>query len=220
MMKRKRFRRVKLLLFVLLIAAAALFIRARVRPYVAALAEMEGRRLGSAAINAAVVEVFGREKPAYGDVVSVAYSADGRAVSLHADAARLNELRIAVGDEVSAALSETPASSVRLSLGSLFGELFSGRGLSISVKLYSIGTVDVDFSSEFVSAGINQTLHRVKMTVAVNMTLLAATYRVDTLSTCTFNLAETVIVGDVPQNYTDIGLLSEDDYGDINNYLP
>lgn len=219
-MKKKRLRTIKLLIFAVLLAAAALFVRAKLRPYIASLAEMEGRRLGSAAINSAVVEVFGREKPVYGDVVSVGYAADGRAVSLHADTARLNELRIAVGDAVSAALAETPEASVRISLGSLLGELFSGRGFSIAVKLDSISTVDVDFSSEFVSAGINQTLHRVKMTVAVSFTLLAATYRVDTLSTSSFNLAETVIVGDVPQNYTDIGLIPEGDYGEINNYLP
>lgn len=58
------------------------------------------------------------------------------------------------------------------------------------------------------------------MTVEVNYTIFAATYRVDTVSTSSFNLAETVIVGDVPENYTDIGLISDGDYDNINNCLP
>ena len=203
---KKRRRRVKILLYSALIVAALLLLRAKLRPYIAALAEMEGKRLGADAITRAVVRVFAQERPEYADVVSVTYAADGKVVSLHADAAKLNALRLAVGDAVADELGETPASSVKVSLGSLAGELFAGRGVSIAVKLDSVSTVDVDYSSEFVSAGINQTLHRIKMDVIVSFTILAATYRVDTQSTCAFNLAETVIVGSVPENYTDIGL--------------
>ena len=203
---KKRRRRVKILLYSLLAVAALLLLRARLRPYVAALAEMEGKRLGADAITRAVVRVFAREKPEYADVVSVTYAADGKVVSLHADAAKLNALRLAVSDAVADKLGEMPASSVKVSLGSLAGELFAGKGISVAVKLDTVGTVDVDFESEFVSAGINQTLHRIKMNVVVSFTILAATYRVDTQSTCAFDLAETVIVGSVPENYTDIGI--------------
>ncbi|MBR5769663.1 MAG: sporulation protein YunB [Clostridia bacterium] len=201
-MAKKRMRRVKILIIIGAAVAALLLLRAKLRPYVVSLAEMEGKRLGSAAINDGVVAVFAEEKLTYGDVVDIAYAADGRVVSLHADAKRLNALRLAVGDAVSETLEKAPPTSVRVSLGSLLGELFAGRGFAITVKLDSISTVDVDFSSEFASAGINQTLHRITMTVEVRFTILAATYRVETLSTCSFNLAETVIVGDVPENYT------------------
>lgn len=217
---KKRRRRAKMLLYTAIAITALLILRARLRPYVAELAEMEGRRLGAEAITRGVVRVFEEKKPEYSDVVSVGYAADGRVVSLHADAAKLNALRLDVGDAVADALGERPASSVKVSLGSLAGELFAGRGVSVAVKLDSIGTVDVDFSSEFLSAGINQTLHRIKMNVVVNFTILAATYRVDTRSTCAFDLAETVIVGGVPENYTDIGLVSDGDHGKINNGIP
>ncbi len=210
-MKKHR-RRIRIVLYVALTAAALMFLRARLRPYIASLAEMEGKRLGADAITRGVVRVFAEDKPAYSDVVTVTY-ADGKAVSLHADAAKLNALRLAVGDAVADELGENPASSVKVSRGSLVGELFAGRGVSMKVILDSVGTVDVDFASEFVSAGINQTLHRITMKVVVSFTILAATYRVDTQSTCAFNLAETVIVGAVPDNYTDIGPISEGEYG-------
>ncbi|MBQ6552670.1 MAG: hypothetical protein IJL83_03535 [Clostridia bacterium] len=209
---KKRRRRIRIVLYVALTAAALMFLRARLRPYIASLAEMEGKRLGADAITRGVVRVFAEDKPAYSDVVTVTY-ADGKAVSLHADAAKQNALRLAVGDAVADELGENPASSVKVSLGSLVGELFAGRGVSMKVILDSVGTVDVDFASEFVSAGINQTLHRITMKVVVSFTILAATYRVDTQSTCAFNLAETVIVGAVPENYTDIGPISEGEYG-------
>ena len=208
-MAKKRIRRVKILLIIGVIVAALLFLRAKLRPYVVSLAEMEGKRLGSAAINSGVVAVFAEEKLTYSEVVNIAYAADGKVVSLHADAERLNALRLAVGDAVSEALAEAPPTSVRVSLGNLLGELFAGRGFAITVKLDSISTVDVVFSSEFASAGINQTLHRISMTVEVCFTILAATYRIETVSTCSFDLAETVIVGDVPEYYSDIGIVSE-----------
>ena len=212
---RKRRRRIKILILTALITAALLLLRAKLRPYITELAEMEARRLGADAVTRGVVRVFAEEKPAYGDVVSIAYSG-GKVVSLHADAAKLNALRLAVGDAVADALGESPASSVKISLGSLVGELFAGRGISVSVKLDSVGTVDVDFSSEFISAGINQTLHRITMKVVVSFTMLVATYRVESQSTCSFNLAETVIVGDVPENFTDIGLIPE--WGEVSIY--
>lgn len=209
-MMRKRRRRVNIniLITIVLIIGALLMLRSKLRPYIAELAEMEGRRLGADAVTRGVVRVFAEQKPVYGDVVSIAYSG-GKVVSLHADAAKLNALRLAVGDAVADALGEHPASSVKVSLGSLVGELFAGKGISVSVKLDSVGTVDVDFSSEFISAGINQTLHRITMKVVVSFTMLAATYRVDAQSTCSFNLAETVIVGDVPENFADITLIPE-----------
>lgn len=219
-MKRRRRKIYPIIIAVILVFSAVLFVRARLRPYVSSLVEMEGRRAGSAAITKAVVNIFGDEKLTYGDIVNVEYSEGGRIASVRADIAGLNELRVLVCDAVADELALMPPTSVRLSVGSMIGELFSGRGIGIKVGLDSIGTVDVDFSSEFVSAGINQTLHRIKMKVEVSCTMLAATYRVDTLSTCTFNLAETVIVGEVPENYTDIGLMSEDDYENINNYIP
>ena len=210
---KKRRRRVKLILYAALAVAALLLLRARMRPYVADLAEMEGKRLGADAITRAVARVFASEKPEYTDVVSIAYAADGRVVSLHADAAKLNALRLDIGDAVADELERDNSSEVKVSLGSLAGELFAGKGISVTVKLYSVGTIDVDYESEFISAGINQTLHRLKMTVVVSFTILAATYRVDTRSTCVFDLAETVIVGDVPDNYTDIGLVASGSAG-------
>ena len=96
---RKRRRRMKVFLSFALAIAVILLIRARLRPYIAELAEMEGRRLGADAITRGVVRVFAGEEPAYGDVVSIGYS-DGKVVSLHADAEKLNTLRLAVSDAV------------------------------------------------------------------------------------------------------------------------
>lgn len=67
----------------ILSASRSIFVRARFRLYVSSLAEMQGRRLGSAAITAAVVETSGSEKIVYGDVVYIDYANDGRVISVH-----------------------------------------------------------------------------------------------------------------------------------------
>ena len=78
----------------------------------------------------------------------------------------------------------------------------SGRGPRIPVKLSGFTSVVTDIYSEFISAGINQTLHRISMTVNVEYTLILPRLRTKNIEqTVIIPLSEVVIVGDVPSYY-------------------
>ena len=63
------------------------------------------------------------------------------------------------------------------------------------------GTVETDLRTEFVEAGINQTLHRIYLEVRCNVNILTP---YDTISETITNqvlLTEGVIIGNIPDTY-------------------
>jgi sporulation protein YunB len=99
-------------------------------------------------------------------------------------------------------IEDIRAEELSISLGSvLLPEFFSGRGPRVPVRIVSMLTSDADFYTQFSQAGINQTLQRITMTVKIKVTLMTpvGTQTAD-VSTDTV-VAETVIVGTVPDSY-------------------
>ena len=74
-----------------------------------------------------------------------------------------------------------------------------------SVRILSIRNSDATFSSTFSHAGINQTLHKLTMEVSVDVAVLV----LGETSSFTVNsevvVAETVIVGEVPNTFLQTG---------------
>jgi len=91
-------------------------------------------------------------------------------------------------------------------LGSLFlPEFLSGKGPSIPVQILSIRNSDASFSSNFTEAGINQTLQQMNMHVSVDVTVLVLGQTNSFTISSQVIVAETIIVGDVPDTYFQTG---------------
>lgn len=91
---------------------------------------------------------------------------------------------------------------VKIPIGNFTGNsLLAGRGPTIKVKIVPAGTVSIEFKTEFLSTGINQTRHRVYLEVLNKMSIVApfTSERVEVLNEV--NVAETVLIGDVPSTF-------------------
>ena len=88
-------------------------------------------------------------------------------------------------------------------LGSLFsaGSFFAGRGLRLPVKVVTLNMTNADFYSSFTDCGINQSLQKIWITFSVNITFLTPAGMQATDVTSDVILAETVIVGSVPETF-------------------
>ena len=80
-------------------------------------------------------------------------------------------------------------------------KLLSGYGPYIRVKVIPVGTVTTDFKTEFISAGINQTRHRVYLGVVCTMYVVAPLMSSEIVVNNSVTVAETVLIGDVPEFY-------------------
>ena len=87
----------------------------------------------------------------------------------------------------------------------LFPEVFSGKGFAIPIHILSIRNSDASFRSEFQQAGINQTLHRLLMDVSVDVSILVLGQTESFSVNSEVVVAETVIVGDVPDTFFNSG---------------
>jgi len=102
---------------------------------------------------------------------------------------------------------EKNTSDIFIYLGSALGlKLFSAQGPKIHIKIANVGNVDTKLVSEFTSQGINQTLHRVYLNLSCEVTILTPYNTIKQMIENQVLIAESVIVGTVPDAYYDINL--------------
>ena len=140
---------------------------------------------------------------AYTDLITLEKGESGSITALHSNMAEFNRLQSAVTQDVLTQLDQVADTDLDIPIGTLTGSaLLVGRGPSVTIRMQSVGSCSAHFENEFSQAGINQTTHRILLCVDVSMSILLPGFRTDTEVSSAFSVAETVIVGAVPDTYT------------------
>lgn len=185
-----------------------------------ATAKNEIERLIAAAF-AAQLEA---EPDCYDDLVTIYFGTDGSVSGISCHLPRLNRARnrllLAVLDGLSREGNEV---EVSLPIGNLLGgEAFSGRGPYIPVRVLLARGAHAHMESDLSTAGFNQTLYRVMFSITVELTVMTPSRPLSTTVTQTYCVAETLIVGKVPEALTQINRLTEEvteeDIDDVNDF--
>lgn len=192
-----------------LAAAAVGVLEARLRPMVAAAAQMQAHNHVTAVVEQAILSDLSQRQVGYSQLVTIQRDDGGGISSLTTDMAALNALRAQLVKQVLGAVEGINVSDLQIPLGSLINfDLLWARGPSLKVRAMTVGTVSAEFESEFSSAGVNQTLHRIWLEVNVPLKLLLPGGAVETAVETRLCVAETVIVGQVPETYLQLGAIS------------
>lgn len=142
----------------------------------------------------------------YDRIVYFEKDLDGRITALKTNMSEVNRLKTDILNIINDEILALDTSDIGIPLGSLFlPEFFSGKGPSIPVHILSIRNSDAVFTSNFSHAGINQTLHQLTMEVSVDVSVLVLAKTESFTVTSEVVVAETVIVGEVPQTYLQTG---------------
>ncbi|MBQ7546266.1 MAG: sporulation protein YunB [Clostridia bacterium] len=207
--RRRMYRRSRLrpwLCLLLIIAAVWLLLvwaDARLRPQLHALAAMQALQVEEHAMNDAVLRALGDGQ--YDTLVTVVQNDAGRVSSIQTDALQINVLKGRISEAACGALAAHTLTAA-IPIGSLTGlDILAGRGFALHVPVRTAGYAVSDVQSVFSDAGVNQTVHRLMLTVHAEVCLsMAKTQKTETLAyeVC---IAETVIVGEVPQFYANTG---------------
>lgn len=180
------------------------------RPVLAAAARYQVRSQVTAAVEQWAARDLQERGVDYSDFVTITRNEAGEIVSLSADMARLNLLRA----ELSAHLLERLEDSqleLTIPVGSLLPlEPTWARGPELHLRALALGTASAEFESEFTSAGINQTRHRLWLELSVPVTVLLPGGGEELTVDSRLCVAETVIVGQVPQTWFQTGGLPAD----------
>ena len=135
----------------------------------------------------------------YEDLCTVSKDSNGNITMIKANVIPINEIISDVAIKIQEEFNKTDNSQFSVRLWSFTGSrLLSGKGPYINVKMSTIGNLDTDLRSEFSSAGINQTIHKMYLQVDCNVIILTPFNTVEEKISNQVLLAEAVIVGTTP----------------------
>ena len=207
-----------LTLRVLALLAAAVSLLWHLKPVMTSMATARVSNLVNRIVSAAVNEAVENGDIDYQNFVIFEKDETGHITALRSNVAEVNRMQGQITDEILHRLSEVATSELEIPLGTLTGSaLLAGRGPSLFVRMQAVGSASAAFRNQFTAAGINQTRHQIFLDVDVYMSILLPGMKTSTRVSNEIAVAETVIVGGVPDTYTyfstmpdEIGQYAED----------
>ncbi len=140
-------------------------------------------------------------------LVSFSYDESGKICALQTDPVSINRLKAMLTEFINDELSSSRAEEVGVSLGTLTGiSYLYGRGNELVFSVKPIGNAKTRLLSSFESAGINQTLHSIVLEVDTVLSPLIPGFTESVEVTTDFILAQTVLIGEVPETFSNIVL--------------
>lgn len=175
-----------------------------VMPTVMAVADAEMRARATEIVNRAIINEYSRQFN-YDEVIRVDKDSDGNIVMLKADTLKMNKIACDVALEAQKELVKLGDIGIKIPIGYISrNNILSYYGPRITIKMQPIGIVETKYSSEFESAGINQTRHKIYVKVKTTVRVIIPLKSNDIEVSNEIPIAETIIVGKTPN--TAIGL--------------
>lgn len=189
-------------IFTLLLALTVAVVL-HMKPVVVDLATARTSNAVNRIVVAAVNDAVDSGRIDYEQLVDFDKDAEGHVTALRSNMAAFNRLQASIADDILQRMAEVSSTDLAIPIGTLTGSpLLAGRGPCLRVRMQSVGTATARFDNQFSSAGINQTRHRIILDVDVHVSILLPGLTTYTKVSNEISVAETVIVGGVPETYT------------------
>ncbi len=183
-----------------------IFFRYKFNKPIIELAQTQVMNATSDLINDAIDRQMEEGEIRYDRIVYFEKDLDGRITALKTNISEVNRLKTNTLNVINDEILSLDQTDIGIPIGSLFfPEFLSGRGIAIPVQILSIRNSDAFFSSDFSQAGINQTLHKLNMCVQVDVSVLILGRTSNFTVSSEVVVAETVIVGEVPDTFLQTG---------------
>lgn len=174
------------------------------------LCQSEAKATATKIVNDTIDDVM--ENYTYTDLVVINKDNDGKINSIHADTATLNKIVSNIATNIQKNIDSQENRDIYIRLGTFTGiTLLSGRGPKVPIRISSIGNIDTNIKSEFESAGINQTIHRITLETKCEIQILTPFNTIVSSVEDKVILAENIVIGEIPESYFDIGNLLENE---------
>lgn len=209
------------LLFLSVIAlSAVMIVSSQLRPLLENLAVTRASNAVNRIVMEAVDEAIQNGSISYEQLISFEKDGNGAIAAVHSNMAACNRLQAEILDIILERISQVSARELSIPIGTLSGfSILAGRGPRITVRMESLGSSSARFKNEFYSAGINQTNHRIILYIDVSISILLPGFTTATKVSNAVTVAETVIVGNVPETYTYFGTDPNTYQEDMKDYI-
>ena len=197
----KGLRRVTLLLFLgalaLFLSGAAVFLK----DISSQIAVSDARDIVTVQVNESIARIMAEGAYDENSFVRFEKNSAEEITAISANMAKINTLSAEILHAVVGA-TENRTLKVSIPLGNLTGiSLLMGRGPGVPVQIIMLSSSRVEFQNNIVTAGINQTKHQINLNVVVDIDILIPWGTESTQVVTEVMIADTVVVGKVPESY-------------------
>ncbi|MDR0916829.1 MAG: sporulation protein YunB [Oscillospiraceae bacterium] len=174
----------------------------RTRPTLTLLAKAQVREHVLRAVNNAVSDEITDGGAEYGEFVTLERDYNGDITALVLNSAKMNLLQARVSNRVAVSVLNLVNTDMGVQFGDLTGNvMFAGRGPALPVRVQSVNDVTVRVINEVSDYGINQTHYKLALEVSTEISILIPGGTTTATVVTEIAIAESVIIGKVPQFY-------------------
>lgn len=203
----KKYSKSKLILFMLIsiLVAIVLYYFISMRPIIISSIVHNGKVYANQILLEEVSDVIFGNEIDYSNIITIQRDENGDVISTKVDSESINKIKIDISQKIMEKFVQKRSYRYDIQLGTLLGNEFSiGKGVNISMEIFPVGVVQTQIISSFENAGINQTKHILSLIVTLEYNTIVPLNKGDGIVSSEFLLAETTIIGKVPQFYADL----------------
>ncbi len=194
-----------LILALLMLIALTLKLDERLRILISNYAGSKSKIMANTVINNTVHNYLTESNVKYSDLAKINTDSEGNVTSVEFDTVTITKIKSGLISKIQHNIGQTENLVMKIPIGTLTGSQFlNNRGPRIRIEMQISSAVYSKISSKFISAGINQTLHQITLTVSSDVYYVMPWYRASGSFQTEYIIAETVIVGKVPDAYTNV----------------
>ncbi len=195
--------------FLIFLTLLYIYARYLATPIVVANTETQISTYATKSINYAIAESM-NQNVSYGDLVTVIKDQNNNVSYIEANSVRINLLSKTMSKIVMSNFLEFAKRPIKISLGSFTGiSILTGYGPKVAYNVNPYGEVYCYFTSNFESAGINQTYHKIYLVISIKINVVFPFKKLSVKSASEVLLCETLIVGKIPEVYLNSNNLTE-----------
>lgn len=169
------------------------------------MATIEAGNVATAAINETISEYMSAGSLKYSEFISLEKKNSGEIAAITTDVLTVNAMQAELTKDIIERIS-TLSSDLSIPLGSVLGiNILGGRGPGIPVRVAALSGTSADITGEFISSGINQTKHQIILEITADISILVPGGMTTDRVTTEILIAETVVMGSVPDSYISLG---------------
>ena len=203
--KRKIRKYVVFFTFTVSVMAAAFIIATEkyIMPAAADICLIQAKETANNIINSAVDEVLKEKSEGGRNILSL--ETENGTTMIMADTISINLICAEISSSITEKIADMENNIVKVPYGAASGiGIFANSGPDLEFEIMPAGDTTVDYETEFTSAGINQTNYKLWLTVNITISLVNPIYDRNISMNRKIMLADTIIKGDLPSNYSDI----------------
>lgn len=193
----------------LIFAFFIVYVKFLITPLMVDITSSQIKVYGAKSMNYAITETM-NQNITYDDLVSIITDGEGKISMLQANTVKINNVTMMIERITLAHLLDISRNPISIPLGAFTGiSILSNMGPPVMIDIYPYGDVSCKFLSQFISAGINQTQHKIYVSISSKVNVVLPFKTISIPMENEVLLCESVIIGQIPDTYLKSNNLSE-----------